>query len=227
MRDIQAGEVAEYLLRHPDFFQVFPELLEQLQVPDPRHGRAVSLMERQVQRLRETKRHLEEEVGALLAVAGDNDRLFQKMHRLHLALMAARTDETFVAVLLTHLTRIFTLDQVRLISFEVPQEVVPGILQLGLHSEWHQLLKQHLPLGQPRCGSLDAPWQSGLFQAKPAIESVCLIPLGNYRQWGVLALGSCEAARFSPALDTFFLKLLGELVSARLGHLFSDVYTAD
>lgn len=223
MRDLQAAEVAEYLLAHPDFFHIFPELLEQLRVPDPRNGQAISLMERQVQRLRETKQQLEVEVAELLAIAGDNDRLFQKMHQLNLALMAAPAEAAVVETLLHHLQRIFALDQVRLISFEVPCKPVPGMLQLGLRSEWMQLLKHHLPLGTPRCGPLDESWQAGLFAAEPAVRSVCLIPLGVQKHWGVLALGSGQPQRFSLELDTFFLKLLGELVSARLGHLFDDV----
>ncbi len=224
---LTAEQVAEYLRRHPEFFHVFPQLLEQLSVPHPKSGKAISLLERQVMQLRDSKRHLEAEMEGMLAVVGDNGRLLNRMHLLNRALMAARTDAAAVEALLTRLQRTFSLEQVRLLSFEVPQQPVTGLQQLGISAEWKCIMRTYLQPGQPRCGAMEPEWQSGLFQPVPAIASVCLIPLGFERVWGVLAMGSGDQARFSPELDTYFLRLLGELVSARLGHLFNETVCDD
>ncbi|HID00813.1 MAG TPA: DUF484 family protein [Piscirickettsiaceae bacterium] len=221
-KPLDAGQVAAYLRDHPTFFHTFPELLEHLSVPHPKTGQAISLLECQVMQLRARKTQLEAELEGLVAIAGDNGRLFNRMHQLNRAMMAARSEEAAVAALLTGLQNIFGLEQVRLLSFEVPARPVAGLQQLGISGRWKRLLQTHLQVGQPRCGPLEPEWQAGLFEPMPAIASVCVVPLGFERVWGALALGSGDPARFSPALDTYFLRLLGELISARLAHLFGD-----
>ena len=70
---------------------------------------------------------------------------------------------------------------------------------------------------------MENEWQKGLFQTHEAMQSICLLPLGDEatgRVWGVLALGS-KTDRFRPDLGTYFLTMMSELVSARLNHLFS------
>ncbi|SIO06851.1 hypothetical protein SAMN05443662_1339 [Sulfurivirga caldicuralii] len=220
--DLTAQEVANYLARHPDFFQIFPDLVEQMRLPHPRSGESISLLQRQLISLRDKKETLEQEVSALLAVAGDNGRLFEKLHQLTLALMAARSESDAVHCLLELLPALFAVEQVRLHSWQAPREAVKGLRQLGMDRSWVQLLRAHLQPGKPRCGALEPGWQTGLFEPEPAVRSVCLVPLGFERVWGVLAIGSHDAERFAPELDTYFLRVLGELISARLGHLFGD-----
>ncbi len=219
---LTAEQVAAYLRAHPTFFHVFPDLLEHLSVPHPKTGQAISLLERQVMQLRERKARLEAELEGLVAIAGDNGRLFNRMHQLNRAMMAAETEEAAVSALMAGLQGIFGLEQVRLLSFEVPSRPVAGLQQLGISAEWKRLLQTNLEVGQPRCGALEPAWQAGLFEPHPVIASVCVVPLGFSRVWGALALGSADESRFTPDLDTYFLRLLGELISARLSHLFLD-----
>jgi uncharacterized protein YigA (DUF484 family) len=54
---------------------------------------------------------------------------------------------------------------------------------------------------------------------------MCCVPLGWQSVWGVLALGS-HSNRFQPDLGTYFLKILGELVSAQFNGLFNDAMPA-
>jgi len=220
--DLTAQEVANYLARHPDFFQIFPDLVERMRLPHPRSGQSISLLQHQLVDLRDRKAALEEEVSALLAVAGDNGRLFEKLHQLTLALMAARDESDAVRCLLTLLPTLFAVEQVRLHSWQVPREPVEGLHQLGVGRAWSKVLRDNLQPRHPRCGALEAGWQAGLFAAEPVVRSVCLVPLGMERVWGVLAIGSSDGARFVPELDTYFLRVLGDLVSARLGHLFGE-----
>lgn len=220
--DLSAQEVANYLARHPDFFQIFPDLVERMRLPHPRSGQSISLLQRQLIDLRAQKETLERDVSALMAIAGDNSLLFEKLHQLTLALMAARTDHDAMHCLLTLLPSLFDVAQVRVHSWQVPREAVDGLYQLGMDRNWVRVLRDHLERGKPRCGALEPDWQNGLFAPAPRVRSVCLVPLGLKRTWGVLAIGSGDGQRFAPELDTYFLRVLGDLISARLGHLFGE-----
>jgi len=66
---------------------------------------------------------------------------------------------------------------------------------------------------------LEAQWQKGLFQTDKPMQSVCVIPLGIQSVWGALALGA-TTDRFNPELGTYFLKVMGQMISARLQRLF-------
>ncbi len=222
MDELRPEQVADWLARHPDFFHRHPELVEQLSVPHPDHGRAVSLLEHQLHRLRARKAQLEQEVAAMVAIAGDNTQLFERLHQLVCALLSARSDQAAVALLQARLPALFELDQVRLVTFEVPSTPLAGLTQLGLSAEWVHALRESFTPGNPRCGPLEARWRRGMFAETPLVRSACMVPLGFRRVWGVLALGSSRADFFSPELDTYLLRQMSLLIGARLGHLFDD-----
>ncbi|WP_294949548.1 DUF484 family protein [Sulfurivirga sp.] len=222
MSELRPEQVADWLARHPDFFHHHPELVEQLSVPHPDHGRAVSLLEHQLHRLRARKAQLEQDVAAMVAIASDNGQLFERLHQLICALLSTHSDQAAVALLRVRTQALFGLDQVQLVTFEVPATPVAGLSQLGPSVEWVHALRVSLTPGNPRCGPLEARWRRGLFAEMPPVRSACMVPLGFRRVWGVLALGSSSADFFSPDLDTYFLSQMGLLISARLGHLFDD-----
>lgn len=74
--------------------------------------------------------------------------------------------------------------------------------------------------GKPHCGLVEADWRKGLFPKIETVESVCIIPLGTKKIWGILALGSNDQ-RFEPH-DTYFLKFICQFVTAKLEILFSQ-----
>ena len=63
--------VAKYLRKEPNFLLEHPEILDQLNLPHE-SGQAVSLIEKQVQRLREQNRSLSRKLNQLVQVATDN-----------------------------------------------------------------------------------------------------------------------------------------------------------
>ena len=73
-----ATQVHDYLAIHAEFFNEYPELLADMQLSHA-SGKAVSLIERQVQVLREQNRDLKQRLLELVDVARDNDRLNDKV----------------------------------------------------------------------------------------------------------------------------------------------------
>src|SRR5277367_6797786 len=84
--------VAEYLQTYPDFFERNSALLAKLRLPHLRDvGATVSLVERQVEVLRERNQSLERKLKELVDVARANDALAVRIHRLSQRLIRAHT----------------------------------------------------------------------------------------------------------------------------------------
>jgi uncharacterized protein YigA (DUF484 family) len=216
---ISAEEVASYLNHNPTFFHVFPNLLDELSIPHPKSGQAVSLLERQVFQLREQRDTLKIEVDNLMDIASENGQLFYKVQQFTKALLAAQTEQATVTAIYDQMHNLFEVDEVAMVSWDVPTTSLDGVSQLGVSQSWSEALKTSLKLHTPVCGLLENDWQKGLFHTSEAMQSVCLLPLGDENVWGVLALGS-KTERFHPDLGTYFLNMMAEQVSARLNHLF-------
>ncbi|MBE0493647.1 MAG: DUF484 family protein [Thiomicrospira sp.] len=217
--EIHAEHVADYLAHNPEFFHVFPNLLDKLSIPHPSSGKAVSLLERQVWQLREQKEKLQDEVDSLVDIAGDNGRLLHKVQQLTRQMMAAETEQQAVDAIYAQMRDVFKVDYMTLVSWEVPRQGIQGISQLGVRQDWVKNLRETLQPGKPVCGLIEEKWKTGLFHGESNVHSVCCLPLGWDRVWGVLALGS-PTDRFQPDLGTYFLKVMAELITARLNRLF-------
>lgn len=221
LNDIHEEDVANFLNRNREFFHVFPNLLDELSIPHPETGKAVSLLERQIYQLRKQRDELQVEVDTLINIAGENGQLFNKVKEFTRALMACRTEQAAVDCIIQEMNQRFDVEEVALVSWEVPSQSLHGITQLGVSQTWVETLKATLQPQEPACGLLEDEWQKGLFHTHELMQSVCLLPLGEQRVWGVLALGS-STDRFHPNLGTYFLKIMAEMVTARLCHLFND-----
>ena len=87
---INDTNVAAYLLAYPDFFERNATLLTKLRLPHLRDaGATVSLVERQVEVLRERNQVLERKLKELVDVARANDTLADRIHRLSQRLIRA------------------------------------------------------------------------------------------------------------------------------------------
>ena len=220
LNDIHAEDVAEFLNRNRDFFHVFPNLLNDLSIPHPKTGQEVSLLERQIYQLREQRDHLKVEVETLKDIAGENGILLNKVYQFCQTLLAATDDQAAVDAIYHAMQSIFKVEAIALISWELPKIPLTGMTQLGLSASWSNSLKATLQVDKPRCGLLEAQWQKGLFQTDQPMQSVCIMPLGQKTVWGALALGA-TTDRFNPELGTYFLKVMAQMISSRLQHLFA------
>lgn len=219
LNDIHAEDVANYLNRNREFFHVFPNLLDELSIPHPKTGQEISLLERQVFQLREQRDALQVEVDTLKDIAGENGKLLHKVYDLGYALMSAETDQAAVDVVYEVMKTNFAVEEVSLMSWELPSQSLHGFNQLGISQTWSQTLKETLNVGKPACGFLENDWQKGLFSTSEPMQSVCILPLGENRVWGVLALGS-TTDRFNPELGTYFLGVMAQMITQRLNRLF-------
>lgn len=225
LRDLPETEqtVSDYLLTHPEFFETHTDILARLKVPHP-SGHAVSLIERQVEVLRQQHRQAERKLVDLIEVARANDALIERIHRLAVALLENRTLPECLYALAEEMRSRFGADEVTVFLFSEEETVADAgpARWLNPDDEGMEQFREFLKAGKPHCGRLRAPQLEFLFADQAErINSAALIPLGERGKLGVLAVGSHEAERFSPTLGTAFLVRIGELVAAALRPLLS------
>ncbi len=203
--------VAEFLRAHPDFFERHLNLLADLRLPHPARS-AVSLIERQVELLREQNARLHKKIADLVAVARDNDRVAHQLQRLALTLVSLREFGDKLDSIERVLQDEFNAD---FVALRLPVDLPSG--EERAPEEAFALFEPLLRSGRPQCGPLTAEQAQRLFdEAAAAVASAAVIPLSGQRWQGLLALGSRDPGRFHPAMGTFFLVRLGELVSHAL-----------
>ncbi len=94
--DIQPEHIAEFLTRHPNFFNDFPTLLAELHIPHPHGTHAVSMGERQLIAMRDKVRMLENKLAELIQFGEENDGISDKLHALTLSLLAAHAPQDII-----------------------------------------------------------------------------------------------------------------------------------
>jgi uncharacterized protein YigA (DUF484 family) len=220
---INDGSVTQYLETYPDFFERNGALLAKLRLPHLRDsGATVSLVERQVEVLRDRNQALERKLSELVGVARANDALAERIHRLSQRLIRARSLLETINALETSLREDFDArDSVLLLFVEQArglEEPAGRFLKTADPADAAvKTFESLLQSGKPRCGQIRDTQRDFLF-GKDSIEigSVALTPLGAKGALGLLAIGASDAERFHPAMSTEFLTRIGELLANAL-----------
>jgi len=215
--------VAEYLQTYPDYFERNSPLLAKLRLPHLRDGGStVSLVERQVEVLRERIQSLERKLKELVDVARANDALAERIHRLSQRLIRAHTLLDTINAVEAGLREDFDARNSVLVLFlpeaRSQEEAAGRFLRTGdLNDPEIKTFESLLQAGKPRCGQIRDAQRDFLF-GKDSVEigSVALTPLGPKGAIGILAIGASDAERFHPAMSTEFLSRIGELVAYAL-----------
>lgn len=215
---VSEKDVAEFLQKHPRFFESNIDLLAVMHLPHP-SGNAVSLIERQVNILRDNNQALEKKLNNLIQIARDNDKLNARIQKMALALMETTSlDEVFYAVQ-DILRSEFMADSVVLRLFASPQQTsnVDDVAFISRDEALEQLFSKFFRQNKPLCGALNEAQASFLFaDAATDIASAALVPVCDKECFGLLAIGSYDEQRFNPAMGTVFLTYIGEMVGRTL-----------
>jgi uncharacterized protein len=208
--------VAHYLQQNPEFFENHLPLLARLRLPHARGGSTISLVERQVEVLRERHAALEQKLADFVTVARANDAVAEKLHRFTRRLLRAQTRQSAIEQLEASLREDFDAFHSVLVligSAESgePQRFVRSVAADDINLKSFESL---FTSGKPRCGQARDSQREFLFAADaPDIGSVALVPLGDHGSLGLLALGSTDRDRFHPGMSTDFLARLADLIS--------------
>ena len=213
----EAG-IADYLDKHPEFFERNLGVLAKLRLPHLRGGTTISLVERQVEVLRERQAASEERLAEFIRVARANDVLADKIQRLSRRLLGAGSLQATISAIEASLREDFDAVNSRLVLPGLDPAQAPGVPDRFLRAvpTDEPALRSFETLfngGKPRCGQVRDIQRDFLFGDEAAmIGSVALVPLGDKGSLGLLAVGSSDPNRFHPGMSTEFLARMGELI---------------
>lgn len=207
--------VTRYLRQNPDFLERQPALLKHIELSHA-SGPAISLIERQVQYLRQENEALEQQHNQLLQIAAENEKLMSRLHHLTLELMSMGDLPSFFDLLSKALLTEFKADILNITLFNLKIEAGPKtpLVHTRLDDPEMKQFQDYLDKGHSVCGRLNHNKRDHLFGSRAQwVQSMVLVPMGKD---GMLAIGSSDPARFYPGMGTLFLDLLATVVTARL-----------
>ena len=220
--EVDEAAVASYLSATPEFFDRHAQLLSKIRLPDSRGGAStVSLLERQVEVLRERNRQLERKVKDFMDVARENDALGTRVLAMARRLIAAPDRAAAIVAIESALREDFGAGQSVLVltALRAPECMPESRFLRVVRADAPELrsFDTLFSAGKPRCGQLRDSQREFLFGADAGgIGSVALVPLGTKGDLGLLACGSNDSQRFNPTMSTDFLAHIGELIAAAL-----------
>jgi uncharacterized protein len=223
VQGITENDIAEYLANTPAFFERHAELLASIQLASPFGQRAVSLQERQMEMLRERIKGLERKLVEMIRNGQDNVAIADRLHRWTRALMLTDDAAQLPDVLLRELQSQFLVPRagLRLWGLDAGHAQLPCAAAVSDDAKAFAA-----DLTQPYCGAHTgneaARWMSAGEGDNTPIASLALVPLRRASTepvFGLLALGSPDATRYSADMATDFLARIGEVAGAALSRL--------
>ena len=228
--DIDDRQVIDYLRANPDLFQTYSSELSDLKV-EHASGAAVSLIERQVELLRERIFRMRRRMNQLLHTARGNDALFAKIRSLTLALLDVSTWNDLNEVLATNVLVEFDADYV-CCHVQSDHLDFDHIRSYGDAPPFEPFVSGQMPVcaalraafvrsRRVRTAALRAAELQSLFPARhhDGDGSAVLLPLTLNTGHGCLAVGSRETHRFTRDLDTLFVSHIGDILSRIVNRL--------
>lgn len=216
--ELDDNAVAEFLLRHPDFFIRNARQVEQMQVPHPIRG-AVSLVEWHMTRSRNHISRLEENMALLMEQASANEGLFYRLLKLQSRLASA----TSLQDMLNRLHRWaremgLAGANVRLFADRWRIGAPSDFTHLALNRQAFEPLRiQRLGDNQHYLGPLNGPELLVVLPQAKAIGSVAMSLMGNDADLGVLLFSSRDAQHYQEGQGTQLLHELALMLPDLLG----------
>lgn len=226
--DLNQANVVNWLKQQPMLFCDHPELLDVMIIPHRTNSKATSLIERQVERLRDSLQQQESRLQNLLQIASENETLTQQIHDLALAVLATQDLTHATEALISGLHEDFNAEEVVVAlrgqanAPERDQTDMP--LDVQFYAEDDGFWQQHAEWFTEGRASVGRPCDisSTLFQSRDIGSQVCVPLMLNGQACGVLAIGSAHAERFPPGTSTDLLQRLAELISSKLSTLLAE-----
>ncbi|MBM6551322.1 DUF484 family protein [Marinomonas ostreistagni] len=213
-------EVVRYLKTTPDFFERHPALLEELTIPHPVHGGAISLLERQVSLLRQSTADYRGEFERLVDIARENEAIMKKSRRLILKCLSCESLDDFAAVVEEVMREDFAVDYLSMVLFT--DDTLDTSIRTASWESSEPILKEMLLHSGCYCGVLSVAESEFLFAGQSrSVMSSAVLPLvslenGQVVYHGVLALGSNRLNHFDKDKGALFLDYFSDLLSALL-----------
>ena len=202
-KEISAKEVELYLLKNTDFFLTRESIVGELNFKHS-PGKAESLLERQVRKLRSEQKDLLNSLSVFLSNASVNEDLFSKSKALVLKVVTAEDEDTLIELMSKSLKKIFNVDA--------------AYLKFFTNSEMNGLEESTgmtFSAGETKHGSFATEKIQILF-GDDSIKSVVISVFKNKNKIGLLLIGSKDKTRYLGDEDTTFIEFIRDIAEAKL-----------
>ena len=200
---INDKDVELYLLKNTDFFLTRESIVSELNFKHS-PGKAESLLERQVRKLRSEQKDLLDNLSVYLSNASENEDLFSKSKALVLRVVAAEGEDTLIELMSKSLKEIFDVD-VAYLKFFTNSEMN------GLEESTGMTFSA----GETKHGSFATEKIQILF-GDDSIKSVVISVFKNKNKIGLLLIGSKDKTRYLGDEDTTFIEFIRDIAEAKL-----------
>ena len=200
---INDKDVELYLLKNTDFFLTRESIVGELNFKHS-PGKAESLLERQVRKLRSEQKDLLDSLSVFLSNASENEDLFSKSKALVLKVVTAEDEDTLIELMSKSLKKIFDVDA--------------AYLKFFTNSEMNGLEESTgmtFSAGETKHGSFATEKIQILF-GDDSIQSVVISVFKNKNKIGLLLIGSKDKTRYLGDEDTTFIEFIRDIAEAKL-----------
>ena len=200
---INDKDVELYLLKNTDFFLTRESIVSELNFKHS-PGKAESLLERQVRKLRSEQKDLLNSLSVFLSNASENEDLFSKSKALILKVVTAENEDTLIELMPKSLKKIFEVDA--------------AYLKFFTNSEMNSLEKSTgmtFSAGETKYGSFANEKIQILF-GDNSIQSVVISVFKNKNKIGLLLVGSKDKTKYLGDEDTTFIEFIRDITEAKL-----------
>jgi uncharacterized protein YigA (DUF484 family) len=209
-------QMIESLRADPTFFERNAHLLTEIYLPSPHGNGTISLAERQQLAQRDKIRILEVKLSELIQFGEENDVISDKVHRLTLGILAARSFDALVQMVAHNLREDFQVPHVAIRVWARPQSEEDNAAD-EFSAVDNDVRGWVEGIATPYCGTKPPFNLDGWFgETNASLQSFALIPLRGEHAFGLLAMASEDEKRFYPEMGTLYLRRIGELASVAL-----------
>ena len=201
--EINDKDVELYLLKNTDFFLTRESIVSELNFKHS-PGKAESLLERQVRKLRSEQKDLLNSLSVFLSNASENEDLFSKSKALILKVVTAENEDTLIQLMPKSLKKIFEVDA--------------AYLKFFTNSEMNSLEESTgmtFSAGETKYGSFANEKIQILF-GDNSIQSVVISVFKNKNKIGLLLVGSKDKTKYLGDEDTTFIEFIRDITEAKL-----------
>lgn len=220
---ITEDDIAQYLANTPEFFERHAPLLTSIVLTSQHGQRAVSLIERQAEMLRDKIKALEARIVEMVRHGSENAAIAAKVQQWSRQLLAVADPAALVAAVQEGVHAWFDVPKSALRLWDVAPS--------WADAPWAQDASEDVrsfasSLTMPFCGPNLGFEAIGWLPQAAQVRSVAMLPLrpgaiddATQPAFGLLVLASDDPDRFDSTMGTEFLTHMAELASAALTRL--------
>ena len=196
-------DVELFLLDNLDFFETRESLVGEMKFKHSSSS-ASSLLERQINKLRDEQSDLMDLLSSFVSTAQLNEDLFIKSKELTLSILGASSRNEIKDIVQESFTENFGVNSCKL-GFYSNSGI--GDIEDKTGMSFHK--------GAVHCGSFSREKMEFLFKDE-RVESVALAVLIDNKEIGILMLGSYERTRYLGDEDTTFIEYIRDILEKKL-----------